>query len=59
MPKTIDIKILCLVIMKKKGLFTELPDGSATFDKRDLKKLTKKFQELMSDELESKNQGGK
>ena len=55
MPKKIDIKILSLAVMKKKGLFTELPDGSATFDKRDLEKFTKKFTELMRDEPGSKN----
>lgn len=43
------INILALIILKK-GLVTNLPDGSGTFDKRDLKKITIKLKELICDE---------
>ena len=44
------INILALIILKKKGLVTNLPDGSGTFDKRDLKKINIKLKELICDE---------
>jgi len=48
MEKNQLIKKLSLAVMKSKGLITDLPDGSATFDKRDLKKISKRLKSFFN-----------